>query len=64
LGYAEMESVEPGLRFKTKSGLIVETTGVTQHIEAVDILVHEVEIMEEPGKGNKFLHNLDFAERL
>lgn len=64
MSYAKRESIEAGLRFKTKSGLIVETTGVTQHVDQVDILVHEVEISEGPGKGNKFLHNLDSAERL
>jgi len=64
LSYAKQESIEAGLRFKTKSGLIVETTGVSQHVEQVDILVHEVEISDGPGKGNKFLHNLDSAESL
>ena len=64
MGYAETEKVEPGLRFKTKSGLIVETTGVTQHIESNDILVHEVVIVEGLGVGNKYFHNLDVAEPL
>jgi len=31
--YAEMKSIDPGLRFKTPGGLIVETTGVTKHID-------------------------------
>ncbi len=59
-----METIEAGRRFKTKSGPIVETTGVTKHIETVRLYVHEVVILEDPGKGNTFLHNLDSAEPL
>ena len=64
MGYAQLEYVEAGLRFKTRSGLVVETTGVTRHVESNDILVHEVVIVEGTGEGNKFLHNLDAAEPL
>ena len=64
MSYAKMEYVEAGLRFKTRSGLVVETTGDTRHIESNDILVHEVVIVEGTGEGNKFLHNLDAAEQL
>lgn len=64
MGYAETESVETGLRFKTRAGLVVETTGETQHIESTDVFVHEVVIVEGPGQGNKYFHNLDAAERL
>ena len=62
--YSEMETIEAGLRFKTSSGPVVETTGVTKHIETVQLYVHEVVILEDPGKGNTFLHNLDSAEPL
>ncbi len=57
-------SIEPGLRFKTVGGLIVETTGQTQLIDSVDVYAHEVVIVEGVGEGNKYLHNLDSAERL
>ena len=62
--YSEMNSIEPGLRFKTIGGLIVETTGQTQLIHSVDVYVHEVVIVEGEGEGNKYLHNLDSAEQL
>ena len=67
--YGEMEKVEPGLRFKTRSGLVVETTGPSLHIhtasdEAQDIYVHEVIIVEGTGAGSTFLHNLDSAKKL
>ena len=62
--YSEMNSIEPGLRFKTIGGLIVETTGQTQLIHSVDVYVHEVVVVEGVGKGNKYLHNLDSAEQL
>ena len=64
MGYAEEESVESGLQFQTKSGLKVETTGVTLQVEAHDMYVHEVVILEGVGKGNKYLHNLDSATSL
>ena len=63
MSYAEMSSVEAGLRFKTRAGLIVETTGVSQHIESVEVNVHEVVILEGEWQGNKYLHNLDYAEQ-
>ena len=62
--YSERETIEAGLRFKTSSGPVVETTGVSKHIEPVALYVHEVVILEDPGKGNTFLHNLDSAEPL
>ena len=64
MSYVEMESVEVGLRFKTKGGLVVETTGVTQNIESNGMYVHEVVIVEGTGLGYKYLHNLDTAEPL
>ena len=64
LKYAEMDSIEAGLRFKTQSGLLVETTGVTQNIELHNIYVHEVVIVEGTGQGYKYLHNLDSAQGL
>ena len=59
-----MNSIDPGLRFKTIGGLIVETTGQTQSIASVEVYVHEVVIVEGVGEGNKYLHNLDSAEQL
>lgn len=64
MAYAEMTSVETGLRFKTRAGLLVETTGVTQHIESTEVNVHEVVIVEGEWQGNKYLHNLDYAEQV
>ena len=62
--YAEMSSVEAGLKFKAPSGAIVETTGISMVIEANGVNVHEVEIVEGTGQGYKFLHNLDASEAL
>ncbi len=62
MGYSEQSSVEKGLRFKTRSGLLVVTTGSTTHIESTNVYVHEVEIVAGSGDGMKFLHNLDYAE--
>ena len=62
--YSEMESIEPGLRFKTRGELVVETTGVTVFVESTEVQVHEVVIMEGVGEGNKYLHNLNSAEAL
>ena len=62
--YSEMESIEPNLRFKTIDGAIVETTGSTEFVDAVDVYVHQVEIVEGVGKGNKYLHNLNSADLL
>ena len=64
MSYAESDTVESGLRFKTQAGLIVETTGVTLHVESTNVHVHEVVIVEGEGEGNKYLHNLDYAEQL
>ena len=64
MGYAEEESVDSGLQFETKSGLKVETTGVSFKVESLDLVVHEVVILEGVGKGNKYLHNLDSATLL
>ena len=43
---------------------MVETTGVTVHVESTEVYVHEVVITEGLGEGNKYLHNLDSAESL
>ena len=64
MSYAEMTSVEAGLRFKTRAGLVVETTGVSLNIESVEVNVHEVVIVEGEGQGNKYMHNLDYAEQV
>lgn len=64
LKYAEMDAMDPGVRFKTKSGIMVETTGVTMHIESTDVFVHEVVITEGEGQGDKYLYNLDTGEKI
>jgi hypothetical protein len=46
MAYAEQPSVEAGLRFKTCSGLVVQTTGNSLHVDSHNIYVHEVEIVE------------------
>ena len=62
--YAEMSSVEAGLKFKSPSGAVVQTTGISQEIETNGVHVHEVEIIEGTGQCYKFLHNLDASEAL
>ncbi len=62
MGYAETDSVEAGKKFTSPSGMAVETTGTTVHVDSHDLYVHEVEILEGVGEGNKFLLNLDVAE--
>ena len=65
MGYADTEQVEAGLRFKSASGLVVETTGkslgVSTHGGAF-IHVHEVRIVEGSNVGYEFYHNLDSAK--
>lgn len=63
--YAEQEQVEVGLKFKTRSSLVVETTGKSLQVSPHDrdpIFAHEVVILEGPNQGSTFLHNLDAAE--
>ncbi len=63
--YSEMTTIKPGLRFKTISGLIVETTGAAPlHVESSKVYVHEVRVVEGPSKGDKYRHNLDMAQAL
>ncbi len=62
MGYAESDSVEAGVKFTSPSGMNVETTGTTVHIDSHDLYVHEVEILDGVGEGNRFLLNLDVAE--
>lgn len=62
--YAEMQSIDAGIKFKTRAGLVVETTGVSQQLESVEVHVHEVVILEGEGQGEKYLHNLDYAEKV
>lgn len=64
MSYAEMDTIESGLRFKTQSELVVETTGVSLQIESNSLYVHEVVIVEGEGQGNKYMHNLDYAQSL
>ena len=62
--YSEQEDVEAGLKFKTLSGIVVETTGTTVFVESTDVFVHEVEILEGVGQGNRYLHNLNSASKV
>ena len=62
--YAEMGSIDAGMKFKTRAGLVVETTGVSKQLEAGDVNVHEVVIVEGARQGEKYLHNLDYAEKV
>ena len=62
MAYAEQSSVGPGLRFKTSSGLVVTTTGKTVRVESHRLYVHEVEIAQGLGEGNKSYLNLDYAQ--
>ena len=62
--YTEMSSIDAGIKFKTRAGLVVETTGVSQQLEINDVNVHEVVIVEGDGQGEKYLHNLDYAEKV
>lgn len=59
---SEMESIDAGLKFRTLSGVMVETTGVTVYVESTDKHVHEVVVTDAAGEGNNYLHNLDSAE--
>jgi hypothetical protein len=66
MGYAQQESVEAGIRFKTPSGVMVKTTGKTTHVQSVaqpqGLYVHQVEIVEGENQGSTFLHNLDYSD--
>ena len=66
--FAEMQTVEAGLKFKTRSNLVVTTTGkslaVTPHGHTEDIYVHEVSITEGANQGQVYWHNLDASEAL
>ncbi len=64
MAYAEQDSIEKDISFKTPSGLVVKTTGRTSNIEAHSMYVHEVVISEGTGEGFVFLHNLDKAQPL
>lgn len=64
MGYTEQDSIEVGLRFKSPSGMTVETTGTTSYIDAHSMHVHEVKIVEGEWAGETFLLNLDYAELL
>ncbi len=56
-----MEEVTPGIKLKTVSGIVVETTGTSLYVESTDVHVHEVIITEGVGEGNKYYCNLDSA---
>ncbi len=62
--YSEQDSIDAGLKFKTVGEVMVETTGVTVHVESTEVYVHEVSVTEGSGEGNTYLHNLDSAEAL
>ena len=59
---AILEAVDAGIKFKSHSGLMVETTGVSLTVDSHDITVHEVSILEGVGEGNTYYYNLDTAE--
>lgn len=61
MAYAETDAVEAGKKFTSPSGLSIETTGMTVLVESHDMYVHEVEILDGVGEGNRFLLNLDVA---
>ena len=60
--YAETKSIPPGLRFRSPSGILIDTTGATQHVASHGVYVHEVVVVEGTGQGQKFLLNLDCAQ--
>ena len=66
MAYGEQDSVQAGLRFRTRSGVVVETTGNTSHVQSKavpqGVYVHQVRIAEGDQKGTTFLCNLDYAE--
>ncbi len=62
--YAEMKVIEKGLIFKSAGGLTIRTSGTTRYIPSRKVYVHEVEIIEGDGEGNRYLYNLDTAELL
>mgnify|MGYP000224000524 CR=1 FL=1 len=62
--FSKMKSIDSGLKFKTVGNLMVETTGITEHLEETDLFVHEVKVLKGPGEGNIYLHNLDSAEQI
>jgi hypothetical protein len=66
--FAEMKTVAAGLRFKTRSNLVVTTTGktlaVTPHGHTAEIYAHEVSVTDGPNKGQVYWHNLDAAQAL
>ena len=64
MSYKDMDNIDAGLKFKTRAGLTVETTGVTQRLAHEDIRVHEVVIVDGAGEGSKYLIQLDYAEQL
>lgn len=64
MAYAEQDSIEADLTFKSPSGLTVKTTGSTVFLDADSMYVHEVEIADGEWTGEKFLLNLDYAELL
>ena len=35
--FSKMDSIDSGLKFKTISNLMVETTGITEHLEETDL---------------------------
>ena len=54
-----MKSIQSGLRFKTRSGLVVETTGATLHVESTKVFVHEVvDAILSYREGSKILDDV------
>ena len=61
MAYTETDAVEAGMKLTSPGGLSIETTGTTVHVESHDMYVHEVEILDGVGEGNRYLLNLDVA---
>jgi hypothetical protein len=60
--YSKTEAIDAGKRFKSPSGLMVETTGKSFLVDSNNLYVHEVQIVEGTGQGSRYLLNLDVAE--
>ena len=62
MGYSAMDSVDEGKDFVSPAGLSIRTTGTTVLVDSHDMYVHEVEITDGVGEGNRYLLNLDSAQ--
>ena len=46
--FSEMATIEAGLMFETKGGVMVKTTGATLHVPSHNVYAHEVVVAEGP----------------